>query len=180
MRLFFAYWPSQKTVDEITPWVQQAHALYGGRMMRPDTLHMTLAFLGAAGAEQAQALVDACAAWTLPTGDMVLSEPGRFKKPGVVWLGPDSSAPGEPAWLYAAHERLWSLLEPFGWQRPESGFRPHVSLLRNAGPGELSALRRPDVPWAPDRCVLVGSHPTPSGSRYTVLAELKLEAGAVP
>lgn len=175
MRLFFAYWPSQHTVDRINPWVERAHKLCGGRMMRPDTLHMTLAFLGRATPDQTQELVAASADWSLPTGGMVLSEPGRFSKAAVVWLGPQAAQRGEPQWLYAAHDRLWSLLAPLGWPRPDSPFRPHVSLLRNAGPGDLSALRLEPVEWTPQRCVLIGSRPTESGSRYTVLSELALE-----
>ena len=58
MRLFFAHWPSDSIARDLVPWVHNAHALYGGRMMRTDTLHMTLAFLGQAEAGQVQQLVD--------------------------------------------------------------------------------------------------------------------------
>lgn len=174
MRLFFAYWPSADKAEEIMPWVRQAHALYGGRMMRKDTLHMTLAFLGPVDESAAQELAQACSAWTLPTGSMLLREPGRFRNAKVVWVGPSAAEPASLDWLYQAHQQLWNRLEPFGWQAPESTFRPHVSLLRNAGAGELGALQRPAVSWTPERCVLVASRPTDTGSHYTVLAELGL------
>ncbi len=175
MRLFFAYWPDPEKAEEIVPWVQKAHALYGGRMMRTDTLHMTLAFLGETEDERANELVQACTEWRLPSGSMVLREPGSFSNAKVVWLGPQETAPGSLAWLHEAHDTLWSLLEPFGWQRRESTFRPHVSLLRNAAPAELNALHGPAVNWTPEKCVLVGSKPTNTGSHYTVLAELPVE-----
>ena len=54
MRLFFAYWPSAETAQALMDWVRRAHALYGGRMMRSDTLHLTLAFLGQTEPERAQ------------------------------------------------------------------------------------------------------------------------------
>lgn len=175
MRLFFAYWPSASKASEIVPWVSNAHALFGGRMMRTDTLHMTLAFLGQADGIATQRLVEACRNWTLPTGDsMVLSEPGRFRNAKVVWVGPAATGTPQLAWLFQAHERLWSYLAPLGWQSQDATYRPHVSLLRNAGPGEISDLKGPEVPWQPDRCVLVGSRPTEKGSRYTVLAEIGL------
>lgn len=176
MRLFFAYWPSPSKAEEIVPWVRSAHALYGGRMMRSETLHMTLAFLGEADADTAQRLARACTQWRLPAGSMVLREPGRFRNAKVVWLGPSQSGPDSLSWLYQANEQLWSCLAPLGWQPRESAFRPHVSLLRNAGPGELDALQGPEVAWSPQRCVLVGSRPTEAGSRYTVLAEVGLES----
>lgn len=179
MRLFFAYWPSPSKAEEIVPWVRSAHALYGGRMMRTDTLHMTLAFLGEADDVAAQRLAEACVQWRLPSGSMVLREPGRFPNARVVWLGPSAPQPASLAWLYQANERLWSQLTPLGWRPRESAFRPHVSLLRNAGPGELDALTGPAVPWTPERCVLVASRPTQAGSRYTVLADVPLESAAL-
>lgn len=174
MRLFFAYWPSATKAAEIVPWVQNAHELFGGRMMRTDTLHMTLAFLGETEPDVIERLVAACHEWALPSGSMVLNQPGRFKNAKVVWLGPEQSAEGSPDWLHIAYRELWSRLQPLGWQAREPQYRPHVSLLRNAGPGELQALKGPSVTWAPDRCVLVGSRPSERGSHYTVLAELPL------
>lgn len=174
MRLFFAYWPSAQKAEEIVPWVRAAHALYGGRMMRTETLHMTLAFLGETDAAKTQELVEACRQWRLPSGAMVLREPGRFKNAKVVWLGPGETSPGSLIWLQQAYDELWAKLAPWGWQPREAGFRPHVSLLRNAGSGDMDALQGPPVRWAPERCVLVGSQPSSAGSRYTVLAELPL------
>jgi len=177
MRLFFAYWPTPEKANEIAQWVDRAHALYGGRKMRTDTLHMTLAFLGQAEASQADELVKACADWTLPTGELVLSEPGRFHRAKVVWVGP-----GQPdhtatrlTWLYQANQQLWEHLAPFGWRSQETEFRPHVSLLRNAGAGDLAELSARPVDWAPGRCVLVASRPTQVGSHYSVLAEVPVE-----
>lgn len=178
MRLFFSYWPTPEKAADIVPWVDSAHALYGGRPMRVDTLHMTLAFLGQADAGQAHDLAQACAGWRLPTGPMVLREPGCFRNARVVWLGPASSGPASPAWLHHAHARLWAYLSPLGWRAPGSAFRPHVSLLRNAGPDDLSALRGSPISWTPGRCVLVASAPSATGSRYTMLAEVPLQPEA--
>jgi len=178
MRLFFAYWPSPGKAEEIVPWVRSAHALYGGRMMRTDTLHMTLAFLGSADAAAARTLAEACVQWRLPAGSMVLQEPGRFRHAKVVWLGPSAPEPSSLAWLYQANERLWDQLAPLGWRPQEAIFRPHVSLLRNAGPGDLDTLVGPAVNWTPGRCVLVASEPTAARSHYTMLAEIPLEREA--
>lgn len=172
MRLFFAYWPSEAKALEFVPWVQKAHALFGGRMMRTETLHMTLAFLGTVDPQAIAPLREACAQWRLPTGRMVLQRPGRFPKAKVVWLGPEDSA--DTAWLYLAYDTLWAYLKPLGWEPREAGFRPHVSLLRNADQGDLHALQGTAVEWIPGRCVLVGSQPDSAGSRYTVLAELAI------
>ncbi len=178
MRLFFAYWPSPETAREIVPWVRAAHELCGGRMMRTDTLHMTLAFLGVVQEDRAQELAWACTEWRLPSGTMLLREPGRFRQAKVVWVGPDSSRPDTLAWLYEANRLLWDHLSPWGWTPREPVYRPHVSLLRNAGPADLTRLQGPVVRWQPSRCVLVASSPSPAGSRYTVLADIPLEAAS--
>lgn len=178
MRLFFAYWPDSEKIQEILPWVRGAHALCGGRAMRPETLHMTLAFLGQADADAARRLADLCAGWALPSGSMVLNEPGRFPRARVVWLGPSATESASLTWLYDANRQLWEHLAPLGWQGRESVFRPHVSLLRNAGPAPLDGLSGPDVHWTPRRCVLVASEPTDAGSHYTVLAEVPLTRGS--
>lgn len=178
MRLFFAYWPSPQKAEEIAAWVRQAHAVCGGRMMRTDTLHMTLAFLGSAEQGKARELAQACSGWRLPAGSMLLEEPGRFRKAKVVWLGPSSADPSGLSWLYEANEWLWSALAGFGWQSEDTPFRPHVSLLRNAGQCELDAVHGPAIHWSPDRCVLVASEPSATGSHYTVLADIPLALGA--
>lgn len=172
MRLFFAYWPSAQTARDIYTWVERAHQLYGGRMMRLETLHMTLAFLGTVEPERADELAQSCRDWVLPAGSMRLGEPGRFPSAKVVWLGPQGADTPAMAWLRQGHDRLWAHLAPMGYQPRESTFRPHVSLLRNAGAGDLAALSGPVVPWSPQRCVLVASRPSASGSDYTVLADV--------
>lgn len=143
-------------------------------MMRTDTLHMTLAFLGETDVARARELAQACTRWRLPTGTMVLREPGRFGHARVVWLGPSEEDRQELSWLYEANDRLWENLAAHGWKPRESVFRPHVSLLRNAGPASLSGMHGPAVHWMPDRCVLVASEPTPARSRYNVLADVPL------
>ncbi len=178
MRLFFAYWPSPPTAEAIAPWVRSAHALCGGRMMRTETLHMTLAFLGTVEEAVAHALARECVDWRLPSGSMILREPGRFSNAKVVWLGPDRAEPAALDWLYEANRQLWAYLAPSGWVPREPAYRPHVSLLRNAGPADLCQLQGPAVAWTPERCVLVASSPSATGSRYSVLAEIPLESGS--
>lgn len=54
------------------------------------------------------------------------------------------------------------------------GFRPHVSLLRRAGPADLGKLCRPVFTWTPAQCVLVASQPHETGSYYKVIARVPL------
>lgn len=174
LRIFFALWPSADDAARMMAWAHDAHAAVGGRIMREETLHLTLAFLGATPAEQVDALIDAVPDWRAPVGTLVLQRYGRFVGPRVVWAGPGIGDADRVAWLDRLHDTLWRRLEAMGWTRPAGGFRPHVSLLRKAGPGELPEPQRPALAWTPARCVLVASQPSDRGSHYRVLANMPL------
>lgn len=173
-RIFFGLWPSAATAEQTMAWTHDAHALCGGRVMRPETLHVTLAFLGSTPAARVAELVRAVPGWQVRTGAMTLRRFGRFTGPRIVWAGPTEDDEERLDWLDALHDDLWSRLEEMGWTRPDAIFRPHVSLLRKAGPGDVQTLRRPPLAWMPDRCVLVASTPGEGGSYYRVLASLAI------
>lgn len=172
-RIFFGLWPSAETAAQIMEWAQDAHAMFGGRVMRPDTLHLTLAFLGGTPASRVAELMQAAPHWEVRIGSIALRRFGRFAKPRIVWAGPGEDEP-RIDWLDALQDDLWTRLEQMGWSRPDMAFRPHVSLLRKAGPGDVRILQRPPIVWTPERCVLVASTPSEGGSHYRELARLPI------
>lgn len=168
-RLFVGLWPDAHTVEALSIWAARAHTLCGGRIMRPDTLHLTLAFLGRVEAQRVAALCDAIPTWSICTGTLELGRFGRFKGPRIIWAGPSDRRVG---WLDALHDGLWGRLGAMGFAPPGEVFRPHVSLLRNAGLGDVSRLTvEQPIVWTPTRCVLVASTPAEAGSYYEVLGE---------
>lgn len=56
LRLFFALWPDAATGDALSRTGKLLHQHWGGRLMRADTLHITLAFLGRTPVEQLDVL----------------------------------------------------------------------------------------------------------------------------
>jgi len=163
-RLFFALWPAPDVAQEIDAgWAAPAHAHCGGRRMRPDTLHLTLAFLGNVDPGQVAPLKSIARALPVAPGTIRLERYGRFDRPGVVWAGPAEA----DAALLALHAALWQALAPLGYAPTEPTYRPHVTLLRN------TRTDPPDAPaplvWHYDRCVLVQSDPG-GQARYHVLA----------
>lgn len=165
-RLFFALWPDAAAVRALSAWAGQAHALCGGRVMLPDDLHLTMAFLGEVEKPripELQALL--CnAQWS--SGPLCIDRYGYFHGPRIVWAGPSSTA----HWLQDLHLWLWRQLEPAGF-RPDDDFRPHLSLLRRAQIRNLADLPRPaPVCWVPDDFRLIASRPGSNGSSYRTLA----------
>lgn len=170
MRLFIGLWLDDAAVTELSAWAHDAQALCGGRIMQPQDMHLTIAFLGQAEPEQADALVNAAKNWSVQMQPFRLTRFGMFERAGVVWAGPDEDDP--LSWLFLLYDTLWSDLRGMGWRPPETVFRPHVSLLRSARPCDVAVLHRSAVRVHPQRCVLVASRPGESGSNYQVLTPL--------
>lgn len=176
-RLFFALWPDDAVVRELTQWAQRAHDRCGGRMMRPDTLHLTLAFLGRVADDRIPELRELLHARRWTGGSLTLDCYGRFRGPRIVWAGSSQFVP----WLDRMHAALWRALFRLGFETAEEPFRPHLSLLRHADPQDLAALPAPrPVVWAARRLVLVASTPHESGSWYREVAACDLSAAGDP
>jgi len=165
-RLFFALWPGPALAATLADWAAQAQAACGGRAMRPDTLHLTLAFLGAVDAERAAALAAATARQRAEPGSFSLDRYGTFARQGIVWAGPTQAPPA----LQRTHDALWNWLEPLGFARPPQAFKPHVTLLRRAPRLDSAPDAPPPVQWQYRRYVLVQSSPHNGVAHYRVLA----------
>lgn len=164
-RLFFALWPDTDLAHTLDAgWIAPAHAHCGGRRMRPDTLHLTLAFLGAVDPAHLEPLAALTRGLRVQPGEIRLSQYGRFDRAAVVWAGPESADTG----LSALHDGLWHALAPWGWSAPAQPFRPHVTLLRDTR--ETPPPPPAPLVWRYDRCVLVRSEPG-GGARYHVVAQ---------
>lgn len=163
-RLFFALWP-----DEVTRQALVAHrdALAHetrGRAMRPDTLHLTLAFIGEVADLRVPTLL-ACGdrvrarQFSLPTDCT-----GYFQQPRVAWLGCSAPPPG----LLALQRALYQQVSAGGFALEDTPFRPHITLVRNCKV-EPSPKAIAPIDWRVESFVLVHSNLTPGGPMYRVL-----------
>ncbi|MGE8658298.1 MAG: RNA 2',3'-cyclic phosphodiesterase [Achromobacter sp.] len=173
LRLFYALWPDTALADTLASWAARAQPHSKGRPMRTETLHMTLAFLGAVEQDIAAELVDATPYHRLLPGAVPIDRYGVFARPRILWAGPQHT----PEPLQASHDGLWLWLSAFGFTPPPQPFRPHVTLLRNIERPEPPADAPPPVTWRYDRMVLVASESTDGGSRYRVLARSRPQPG---
>ena len=163
LRLFFALWPDDATRDVLNRTGKWLHQHWGGRRMRADTLHITLAFLGSTPAEQLDTLV-ACA-------DTVHSEPfelnldqaGYWRHNRIGWLGA-SQTPPQYLELVGL---LNAALQAAGFPVDTRPHVPHVTLLRNSAGGEV--LTCEPVLWPVSDFVLVSSRTEAEGAYYEVI-----------
>ena len=169
-RLFFALLPD---VDLLAAMVGILDGLDGklGRRVRPENLHLTLAFIGSADAQLAECLQDRAATIELPEFSFTLNRLGHFPRSGVLWLG---SAERSRPLLDLVHE-LTEALIPCGFRPERRPFAPHVTLMRKL----RRRPRLPEVPtleWPVRAFVLMESLATDAGVRYEVVRSYPLSS----
>jgi 2'-5' RNA ligase len=160
-RVFFALWPDAETRTRLARATKDAVRRSGGRPIRKDHFHVTVAFLGAltpAGFEVASAVppirVGAFA--------LVLDTVGTFDSARTLWLGARSAPPA----LLELERQLWDALGAKGFVREERIYRPHVTLARRARPVEADV---DPVEWPVGDLALVESLPDGRNVHYESL-----------
>ncbi len=113
-----------------------------GRLMTPETLHLTLAFLGEQPRDLLAAVDEELARIRAASFEVQLHGLGTFgnRRPSVLWAG----VKPQPA-LGALRERVRGAVRRAGLELPRERFRPHVTLARfsaRVGAEELERLRR--------------------------------------
>lgn len=158
-KLFFALWPDEEARQALARLQQPVR----GRLIPPEKLHLTMAFLGQQPAAALPALRAILAASTLPALALTIDCYGYFQRPRIAWAGMRAPPPA----LLAAQAELMARLEAAGFSAATHGaFKPHITLAREAkqAPGEFNAA---PVLWRGARLALVESMP---GGAYVPLA----------
>lgn len=168
LRLFFALWPDEAARGKLAAWARGAHAVAGGRAMRPQNLHLTLAFLGNVAGERVRGLA-AMPAPAVRRFELTLDCAGYWPRNRIVWAGAAAPPPALEALAAGLRERLDGAGQPYD-PKP---FVPHVTLLREARRASLPAFA--PVAWPVTEVVLVQSVP---GADYAILARSPLSRAA--
>lgn len=150
-KLFFALWPEEAARQALLRLQQPVR----GRLIPPEKLHLTMAFLGQQPAEALPVLLAILHAVQMPPLRLEIDCYGYFKRPHIAWAGMRQP----PAALLAAQAELMARLEAAGFSAATHGeFKPHITLAREAkeAPAEFSAA---PVVWEGARLALVESRP---------------------
>jgi 2'-5' RNA ligase len=166
LRLFFALWPDDATRTAL----MALQAAMRGRLAPYDNLHLTLAFLGQQPAALLPALKDALAHVPPSPLTLTMDRVGYFTRNHVVWAGMHDTP---DALLTLQQELIQGLQRHAVAFRQEHGFKPHVTLARDAVlPADL--VFEPIV-WHATEIALVQSVTDADGTHYKVLASRSLE-----
>jgi 2'-5' RNA ligase len=174
-RLFFALWPTPALAERLAALAETCQASCGGRTMRRETLHLTLAFIGELEEARLPALRAAVAALFAadraasaqpalpPAFTLHLDQLGYWPHNHILWTG--CSAPGAAVMALAA--ALAAALQAAGFALEARAFLPHVTLLRNAQTAALPAM--PLLPWPAHEVLLVRSDLSAGHAAYEVI-----------
>ena len=188
MRLFLAInLPEavRRTVYDAT--LELRRAAPSVRWVQPDTLHLTLKFLGEVVEARLTELRRALNEGASGTAafEVMLRAVGafpNFRRPRVVWLDV-----ANPEALVRLQQRIEEAYVPLGFPREARGFHPHLTLGR-MGDGiagyELRGLERAageikyEAQVRVESVELMQSRLSPQGARYEPVASVALRKGS--
>jgi len=147
------------------------------RWVDPQSIHVTLKFLGEISPEQAQEVFAAVerAAEGIPPFSLKAGSKGAFpslQRPRVFWVG--LAEPGGDH-LTALQRNIEEELHLSGFPKEERGFKPHLTVGRVKGMKNIETVSKtfleypfPEIELAADRVLVMKSDLTPRGAIYTV------------
>ncbi len=143
-RLFFALWPDERQRTRLRDTLQPMLSSIEGRKIDRKNWHVTLVFIGAFPEEHIDQL--------LIKAKHVECEPFRLRFDQVsFWPGPKLACMQTmtvPDELKRLKSDLEKLVGPFGIEREQHEYRPHITAALNARPFETVRLARPmELQW---------------------------------
>jgi 2'-5' RNA ligase len=170
-RLFFALWPAGAQREQLLRYFPLLRGC-GGRRVRPENLHITLAFLGSVDAATRTCLEQAANNIDIQPFTLYLQQLGFWRRPRVVWLGANE----EPPELLTLVGELKKAMLKCGLEPDTRPFRAHLTLLRKA----YRTPRVEQIPlleWPVSHFVLVASQTRPEGAVYEIVRSWELDSG---
>jgi RNA 2',3'-cyclic 3'-phosphodiesterase len=166
-RLFFAVWPDEAAAKSLHEAAREAHVQCGGRLMRRETLHLTLAFLGEIPAGRWIDATAAAAGIAVAPFTVTVDRIEYWKHNRILWAGGES----EP--LTALASSLQTGLRAAGFQLETRPFVAHMTLLRDARCPTSPPLAAP-ITWPVTEFSLVESKLPAAGPQYEVVGRWPL------
>lgn len=181
MRLFVGIPLADKVRSEVAGVVAQLRRGAGAEELRwaaPESWHITLQFLGNAGAEQFERVKARLGEVHSAPVPVRLGALGAFERAGIVYVDVD---PGPE--LSALQQQVTAATSQCGFAPEERAFHPHITLARAKGRRRFRGVPAPRswresppqfTPFESREFLLYESFTGESGSRYEVQARFPL------
>jgi 2'-5' RNA ligase len=172
-RLFFAIWPDEVLRMRLHEAARRCLAGGHGRLVVPENLHVTLAFLGVVDESRSACYEQAVLPMIQPAFSLTLDRLGYWPRKQILW----ASCSVEPPELGALVSGLQANLSNCGFEPDARPFHVHVTLARHVHrdplPGSERSRREHAVSmsvleWQVRELLLVESDTRPEGARYSV------------
>jgi 2'-5' RNA ligase len=168
-RLFLAFPLPQDAVERLAEWQR---GLTGGRIVPPENLHVTLAFLGARPAGELDAIAGALRAAAGRADEMPVLTPERYRETRSVGMVVCSDEEGRATRIA---EDVFERLERLGvYQRERRRWLPHITVLRFRERPRLDPPLPDLEPVRLSEAAVYISVLRPSGAQYDVLESVAL------
>jgi 2'-5' RNA ligase len=164
-RLFFALVPDAAVRARLDALARETVRLTGGRTSAPDTLHLTVVFVGTVPASAVDAVREAGDAVAWEAYELSIDTLGAFARAGIAWAAPKRV----PEALARSNRDLVQALAARRVATETRPYRPHVTLVRRCL-STVDAPIDPPIAWRVDGAVLMSSRLLSEGARYQPLA----------
>lgn len=181
-RVFFALWPDDDLRKALVRATGQMYGQHGGRQTRPDSIHLTLVFIGQVDQARIPELLAMAHSIQVAHFDAVFDKAECWRHNHVGCLGTTEVPDKLLSLVKALESGLKALDIPFD-KRP---YKPHITLLRKADcrrEVDLTVKERGKemknpalgpIHWPARDFVLVKSSLRPDGARYEELGRWPL------
>jgi RNA 2',3'-cyclic 3'-phosphodiesterase len=167
-RVFFALWPDADAAARLHTIAQRWYGALGGRVMREDSLHVTLVFIGEVALHRLPDLRAVAGGIRLPGFRLAFDRSGCWRHNRIAYLGMRET----PEALRSLQSELAAGLRAADFSIEARSFSPHITLLRKANCQEIVVAATKENPatepvvWTVRDFVLVMSSVGANGSRY--------------
>lgn len=162
-RVFFALWPCEEVRAALAALAREVQAECGGRATRPDTIHLTLFFVGAIERTRIAALQTIASTVSGAPFELVIDRLGYFRRARVAWAGAVCPPP-----LASLVVQLTEKLAAEGIAGEDRPYVPHITLSREAARKPACESIVPVI-WRAHEFVLVESVTRAGGVSYEII-----------
>lgn len=163
-RVFFSLWPESAVSQALHTLATEYQPQCAARVMRADTLHMTLLFVGGVERVRLPQLMQAAGKVSVPPFGITLEKLSFWQHNRIGFVASAAEVPALHQLVMALQQELLGAGFPFD----QRAFSPHVTLLRNVRHALESQTITP-IMWRIDAFALMESVTTDQGVRYQML-----------